>query len=141
MGVDEIFKDELEEEKREEEHNYNNPAVAACEAELGPLILPARAENPLLEQREECLLEGGEKYTGEWLRGTQTRCGFGRQIFIDGTIYEGMWENGKAHGKGRVIHADGEYYEGDFREDKAHGFGVYSYLDGSRYEGSWIDDK
>lgn len=50
---------------------------------------------------------------------------------MDGSTYEGMWNNDKANGKGRLIHADGDVYVGDWVDDKAHGYGVYTHLDGA----------
>ena len=31
-----------------------------------------------------------------------------KQIWIDGSLYEGYWENNVPNGKGRLIHADGD---------------------------------
>ena len=47
--------------------------------------------------------------------------GKGKQVWIDGSIYEGHWKDGKAHGIGRMIHADGDIFEGEWVNDKAHG--------------------
>jgi len=40
------------------------------------------------------------------------RHGRGKQLWKDGSIYEGYWKNNMAHGKGRLIHsdADGKIY-------------------------------
>jgi hypothetical protein len=40
------------------------------------------------------------------------REGKGKQIFKDGSIYEGWFKQDKAEGRGRLIHADGDIYEG-----------------------------
>ena len=40
------------------------------------------------------------------------RQGKGRQIWPDGSMYEGWWMDNKANGKGRLIHADGDVYDG-----------------------------
>jgi hypothetical protein len=34
----------------------------------------------------------------------------GKQIWPDGSIYEGYWQNNTANGTGRLIHADGDAY-------------------------------
>lgn len=81
------------------------------------------------------------QYTGQWLKETNIRQGRGKQIWTDGSVYEGYWLNNKAHQKGRLVHADGDVYEGGWKEDQAHGFGIYSHLDGARYVGEWKDDK
>ena len=54
-----------------------------------------------------------------------TREGKGRQIFKDGSMYEGWFKNDQAMGKGRLIHADGDIYEGQWMNDMAHGYGFY----------------
>ena len=59
------------------------------------------------------------------------RDGRGKQIWPDGSLYEGFWKNDKANGKGRLIHSDGDVYEGDWVNDKAEGTGVYTHMDGA----------
>ena len=75
------------------------------------------------------------------IQGKDIREGKGRQIWPDGSMYEGWWRDNKANGKGRLIHADGDVYDGHWVDDKAHGFGVYCHLDGAKYEGQWEEDK
>jgi len=36
------------------------------------------------------------------------RHGRGKQLWKDGSIYEGYWKNNMAHGKGRLIHSDAD---------------------------------
>ena len=69
------------------------------------------------------------------------RLGKGMQIWPDGSMYEGWWQDNKANGRGRLIHADGDVYDGEWLDDMAHGFGVYCHLDGAKYEGYWENDK
>jgi len=45
-----------------------------------------------------------------------------------------------ANSLGRLIHADGDMYEGEWQDDKAHGNGTYVHADGAKYVGQWIDD-
>lgn len=45
---------------------------------------------------------------GFWYKGE--RCGRGKQIWPDGSIYEGYWDRNTANGQGRLIHADGDAY-------------------------------
>ena len=59
------------------------------------------------------------------------REGRGKQIWPDGSLYEGFWRNDKANGKGRLIHSDGDVYEGDWVSDKAEGYGIYTHMDGA----------
>lgn len=68
------------------------------------------------------------------------RCGFGKQIFKDGSVYEGYWKNDQCNGLGRVIHPDGDVYIGNWVEGKAKGTGEFTHADGTRYVGEWVDD-
>ena len=43
--------------------------------------------------------------------------GKGKQIWKDGTIYEGFWYEDKANFYGRMIHPDGDIYEGQWKDD------------------------
>lgn len=65
-----------------------------------------------LEFRPEQILPTNVKYEGQWIPGTMIREGRGRQIWKDGSLYEGWFKNDKAQGFGRLIHADGDVYEG-----------------------------
>jgi hypothetical protein len=60
-----------------------------------------------------------------------SRDGMGKQIWPDGSLYEGFWDKDKANGMGRLIHSDGDVYEGEWFNDKAHGYGVYTNMDGA----------
>jgi hypothetical protein len=42
------------------------------------------------------------------------RHGKGKQLWKDGSVYEGYWKNNMAHGKGRLIHSDADVYEGEW---------------------------
>lgn len=63
--------------------------------------------------------------------------GKGKYKWLDGTIYEGDWEEGKMTGQGHVIWLSGAKYEGDFSGGYLHGFGSFTGTDGSEYKGSW----
>jgi len=40
-------------------------------------------------------------------------------------------------GKGHMVYADGDVYEGAWEENKAHGVGSYTEADGTKYTGQW----
>lgn len=82
-------------------------------------------------------MENHAKFEGEWVQNKMIRLGRGKQIWPDGSMYEGWWKDNKANGKGRLIHADGDVYDGMWLDDKAHGHGIYCHLDGAKYEGNW----
>jgi len=90
--------------------------------------------------------------------------GFGIYRWMDGSIYEGDYQNDVRHGKGRFLWANGEsyvgvylqdertgkgiyhwpdgsYYDGDFLVGKRHGKGTYHSADGITYQGEWFDDQ
>ena len=95
-----------------------------------------------LEERDMIILENGARYEGQWLVNTDIRQGFGKQVWKDGSMYEGYWVDNKANGpKGRLIYADGDVYSGTWKDDKAHGSGTYYYLDGAVYSGGFKEDK
>ena len=57
-------------------------------------------------------MENHAKFEGEWIQNKMIRQGRGKQIWPDGSMYEGWWKDNKANGKGRLIHADGDVYDG-----------------------------
>ena len=93
-----------------------------------------------LESRPMVRLDNGSCYVGEWRMGTKIREGKGVQVWPDGSLYEGYWNNNKANYFGRLLHKDGDIYQGEWKEDKAHGFGYYFHQDGSLYRGFWQND-
>ena len=63
---------------------------------------------------------------------------FGIYRWIDGSIYEGEYQNDFRHGKGRFLWANGESYTGDYLKDQRTGIGIYNWPDGSLYEGEFF---
>ena len=63
-------------------------------------------------------LHDGGQYDGEWNPITQKRHGRGKQVWNDGTIYEGSWKDDKAHGKGRIVSMNSLIVEGSLPQDK-----------------------
>ena len=65
----------------------------------------------MLGQRERTTFDfniGGsaqDSYTGEWLKGTETRQGLGTLVKADGTRYYGFFVNDRFHGKGKLTFA------------------------------------
>ena len=57
-------------------------------------------------------------------------------VYADGNVYEGAWDNGRAHGYGRIVYAHGGHYEGSFENDVPHGdgHGKLHYASGEYYE-------
>ena len=95
---------------------------------------------------EQVMLDDGSTYEGEWVvkpddPNSKIREGYGVQLWMDGSIYEGWFSKDRATGKGRLIHSDGYIYEGEWQNDKAEGHGTYTSQDGSKYEGQFHLDK
>ena len=39
--------------------------------------------------------------------------GIGIKAFLDGSRYEGQWQNSKANGLGKILYPEGDFYEGN----------------------------
>lgn len=63
-------------------------------------------------------------------------------INLDGTIYEGSWENDRKSGKGRLIDGNtGDIYVGEFADGKKTGRGrIFHKSLEQIYEGEWSND-
>eukprot|EP00295_Goniomonas_pacifica_P039337 CAMPEP_0175982736 /NCGR_PEP_ID=MMETSP0108-20121206/48071_1 /TAXON_ID=195067 ORGANISM="Goniomonas pacifica, Strain CCMP1869" /NCGR_SAMPLE_ID=MMETSP0108 /ASSEMBLY_ACC=CAM_ASM_000204 /LENGTH=239 /DNA_ID=CAMNT_0017313439 /DNA_START=27 /DNA_END=747 /DNA_ORIENTATION=+ len=57
--------------------------------------------------------------------------------FVNGSRYEGEYQNGWQSGEGTLVFEDGAVYQGEFLEDKFHGYGILAGMDGSVYAGNW----
>jgi hypothetical protein len=79
-------------------------------------------------------------YEGKVNRSGQ-KDGYGIYRWIDGSIYEGEYQDDLRHGKGRFLWSNGESYEGDYLKDERTGKGVYDWPDGSFYEGDFLAGK
>lgn len=54
------------------------------------------------------IFENQAIYVGGWKN--KERSGYGKQIWPEGTLFEGQWYANRANGHGRLIHADGDAY-------------------------------
>ena len=66
-----------------------------------------------LEFREEVVYPDGAVYKGQLKVGSDTRHGFGIQVWPDGAKYEGNWRNNVASERGKFYHVDGDVYDGN----------------------------
>lgn len=66
-----------------------------------------------------------------------------KEIWPDGTIYDGQWKDGFYHGVGRLdIQGVGDLvYDGEFEKGVYQGFGRMYYDSGHYLECTWIDNK
>jgi hypothetical protein len=67
--------------------------------------------------------------------------GRGKLKWLNGSIYDGDWENGKMCGRGVHRTFSGDVYEGDFSNNRMHGEGVYTWADGGVFTGSYDNDQ
>ena len=94
----------------------------------------------ILETRESTKLEDGSIYEGEWNTLTNLRHGCGKQIWQNGSIFEGNLKDGAINGQGRFIYALGDVYEGEWKDDMANGFGCHTDCEGTKYEGNFFEN-
>lgn len=71
--------------------------------------------------------DNGDAYYGEVRADDGERHGQGVYLWSSGTIYEGMWKNGKKEGTGREIKNDGCVWIGQRLNDLSHGL-VYAVI-------------
>ena len=90
--------------------------VLMKEQEFGPLKINS-AQMREIEQNRVKLgmkngysLSEGQIYSGQWNENTNTKEGYGLQVWPDGSKFEGFWFDDKAKGYGRFILADGDVY-------------------------------
>lgn len=64
-----------------------------------------------------------------------------KQIYNDGSYYEGQMKENLRHGEGNYIFSQGGVYKGNWNMGKMDGYGVLFYANGKvAYEGNWKDD-
>jgi hypothetical protein len=116
--------------------------VKKVEKELGPYELDwdMKVNHERLELRKAVTDSEGAVYYGYWNIETNTKEGYGQQMFSNGSKYEGLWLNGEFEGKGRYIYDSGDYYIGEWKQGKVCGIGKFVGTDGIIYEGAWKDN-
>jgi hypothetical protein len=82
--------------------------------------------------------QGGARYTGEFKE--NMRHGLGEYRLPDGSVYHGMWSQGKMNGRGVLTWPDLSVYDGDFKDGERHGQGLLRTSDGFSYDGTWVQN-
>ena len=108
---------------------FNEKVREVYEA-LGPFNAPPTRDSATLVDKEAYRLRNGSKYWGQWSQNLKTRTGLGMFVWLDGSLYEGQWRNGRSHGVGRLIHVNGDVYQGEWQFNTANGRGKFSHVDG-----------
>ena len=109
-------------------------------------------ENDMLVGNGRVTFPDGSKYEGNFVDGLQQgRCKYkdhhGRQHvgewvsrcrLLDGSMYDGLWKDGKPHGFGKRSYANGAVYKGEYCNGQEHGQGCYRHpTNGSQYIGAF----
>jgi len=81
----------------------------------------------------------GSIFDGVWKNGKLN--GKGTCVWMSGNRYVGNWENGKRTGQGIYKWVKGAKYQGGFKEGKRSGLGTLTYANGAVDSGIWEDDK
>ena len=90
--------------------NYMTELTAMVEQRHGVFAMSEQTDDSLIK-RGPYRLDNGAIYEGYW-SAEGARHGPGKQMWLDGSKYDGMWANDRANGRGRLIHSDGSMYEG-----------------------------
>lgn len=84
----------------------------------------------------------GSTYNGQWQN--DKKHGFGTLVYPDGTKYEGDWVADLQHGNGTLWIRSGKKsvkeYVGNWREGNMEGFGTFHYPNGEVYKGDWVQN-
>jgi len=105
-------------EYEEAETNYENVDVQEKRDQLGPLKISEYPYGTALAHKVDTTI-----YEGQWHNDTMN--GWGVQKWPDGSLYEGIFLDGKREIRGRLIFSNLDVYEGSFESDTFHGHGTY----------------
>jgi len=83
-------------------------------------------------------------FAGQWQAGRPE--GKGRQVWVDGRVYEGQYAAGHFQGKGRMVWegismSGARSYDGQWTNDLPNGFGRQECMNEGLYEGQFVDGK
>ena len=65
--------------------------------------------------------------------------GKGKEIYSDGSFYEGEYNEGQQSGKGKYQDFEGNVYEGNFYKGNKHSKGKITFVNGEILEGLWLN--
>lgn len=91
--------------------------------------------NNFPEGRSEIEYGDGRRYYGFINKRSFAPEGQGVATFLDGSKYEGSWEEGEMHGEGTFTWKDGSSYKGEYQHGRKHGIGTFVFPSKKYYEG------
>ncbi len=81
-------------------------------------------------------LDNGATYVGT-LDANSKFSGKGIYTYPDGSVYDGLWENGLRSGTGKMMWADGSQYIGNWKNYHQYGNGTMKWANGRQFSGRW----
>jgi len=128
-------------------HEYLADDVLAKHGELGPFQYRKKDYNAMkldeskLEVRNPTKLEDDSYYFGQWIQGTDERCGRGFQVTEEGELYEGFWSKNKKNGKGRTLFINRDVFQGTYKNGQPEGYGCFVKDKDVKTKGYYKKDK
>lgn len=134
----------------EDRANYNHENIVNISGLSEPKELEgSRAGSQYLKEvvedqmdsviREEVFIGEGRRYRGDLLDGKPH--GVGKEVWPDGSSYEGMYHFGTRTGEGVFVWPDKSVYRGNFIDNEMQGYGIFEWGNGNKYEGMWNKSK
>eukprot|EP00451_Oxyrrhis_marina_P018647 CAMPEP_0204351562 /NCGR_PEP_ID=MMETSP0469-20131031/31221_1 /ASSEMBLY_ACC=CAM_ASM_000384 /TAXON_ID=2969 /ORGANISM="Oxyrrhis marina" /LENGTH=321 /DNA_ID=CAMNT_0051338143 /DNA_START=12 /DNA_END=974 /DNA_ORIENTATION=+ len=69
------------------------------------------------------------------------RTGRFREVLVDGSVFDGQFQDNQRHGDGELRYANGDVYSGQFKKGLRHNKGDLRMASGGEYSGHWRRDK
>lgn len=113
---------------------YKDPEVFAVLSQLPQL------ESAVLGDIYLKMLPDQSIYEGE-LDAEKQPNGFGSRYYIEGSVFRGNWEQGKAEGLGQMVTSEGFVYHGYWSDGNYSGYGSLRYPNGDYLEGFFDQGK
>ena len=96
----------------------------------------------LYEDTETHYVVDQDGYTGLKLLSNSFKHVRGKQVYENGSEYDGQWKDNLRHGTGVYYDVETDTkYEGEWKQGKKDGHGAMIMADGSRIAGEWSNDE
>ena len=94
---------------------FEKPEIFEKEKQLEEYEYSGEEDSDILEYRDATIVSDGI-YTGQWIKGTETRQGRGKLVRPNGSLYQGMWLDSSPNGLGRTIYSNCNVYIGEWKD-------------------------